>query len=327
MSTRHSTFDSRCGDYRQLYELTLDPKKAAQWKSDVDAMDADAMSKIVPGPNASKDVRLFRLDTNVTRVLRELLLPELYKAASKPDDARESEQQRQLMDLYFAAPLEPNADPAKQEKWIGLGQSVLNRLHELPRTADLWQNWLGLSRDVMDSSPAQPVGTTAAVFFGLLQDYHDQNASSFNSDLTSYEDSLRHSAARDASRATLETFFNRFDPFFMCEILYVVTFIFICIYWLTNVRWLVNLAMGIGITTLLLHTSGLIMRMVISGRPPVTNLYSSAVMIGWAAVGLCLGLEFISRKGMAVAIAAIAGSLPLLIADALARRDRIRWAS
>jgi ABC-type transport system involved in cytochrome c biogenesis permease subunit len=29
------------------------------------------------------------------------------------------------------------------------------------------------------------------------------------------------------------------------------------------------------------HTFGLVFRMVLEGRPPVTNLYSSAIFIGW----------------------------------------------
>ena len=46
--------------------------------------------------------------------------------------------------------------------------------------------------------------------------------------------------------------------------------------------WLIALAFFI-------HTTGLIYRMVLQGRPPVTNLYSSAIFIGWGAV--ILGLD------------------------------------
>ena len=31
------------------------------------------------------------------------------------------------------------------------------------------------------------------------------------------------------------------------------------------------------------HTLGLLARTVLQGRPPVTNLYSSAVFVGWAS--------------------------------------------
>ena len=40
-----------------------------------------------------------------------------------------------------------------------------------------------------------------------------------------------------------------------------------------------------------IHTFGLFGRMYIEGRPPVTNLYSSALFIGWGAVLLCFATE------------------------------------
>ena len=39
----------------------------------------------------------------------------------------------------------------------------------------------------------------------------------------------------------------------------------------------------------LVHTFGLVFRMVLEGRPPVTNLYSSAIFIGWGADGAGAG--------------------------------------
>ena len=40
-----------------------------------------------------------------------------------------------------------------------------------------------------------------------------------------------------------------------------------------------------------IHTAGLVSRIILQGRPPVTNLYSSAVFVGWGAVVLGVVLE------------------------------------
>ena len=72
-------------------------------------------------------------------------------------------------------------------------------------------------------------------------------------------------------------------------------------------------------TTLVLHTAAMIGRIYISGRPPVTNLYSAALFIGWAGVGLGLLLELFYRLGIGTMIAALAGFMTLLIADFLAK--------
>jgi cytochrome c-type biogenesis protein CcsB len=58
--------------------------------------------------------------------------------------------------------------------------------------------------------------------------------------------------------------------------------------------------------------------MVLEGRPPVTNLYSSAIFIGWGTMVLGLILERIYRLGIGSIVAAFAGSMTLLIAHNLA---------
>jgi ABC-type transport system involved in cytochrome c biogenesis permease subunit len=67
-----------------------------------------------------------------------------------------------------------------------------------------------------------------------------------------------------------------------------------------------------------IHTTGLIYRMVLEGRPPVTNLYSSAIFIGWGAVVLGLVLEKIYRNGIGAVAAAGMGFITLIIAQNLA---------
>src|SRR6202035_94804 len=66
------------------------------------------------------------------------------------------------------------------------------------------------------------------------------------------------------------------------------------------------------------HTCALIFRMVLEGRPPVTNLYSSAIFIGWGAMILGLIIERIYRVGIGAFVGAFAGFVPLLIAQNLA---------
>ena len=71
------------------------------------------------------------------------------------------------------------------------------------------------------------------------------------------------------------------------------------------------------IVGLILHTLALAARVYISGRPPITNLYSSAVFIGWAAVVLCLILEAVYRIGIPNMLATVVGVATLVIASNL----------
>src|SRR5437762_14350266 len=66
------------------------------------------------------------------------------------------------------------------------------------------------------------------------------------------------------------------------------------------------------------HTFGLGFRMYLEGRPPVTNLYSSAIFIGWGAMILGLVLERIYRVGIGNIVASLVGFITLVIAHNLA---------
>jgi ABC-type transport system involved in cytochrome c biogenesis permease subunit len=88
--------------------------------------------------------------------------------------------------------------------------------------------------------------------------------------------------------------------------------------WLFRYRPLNWGAFTLVVLTLGLHTVALVARIYISGRPPVTNLYSSAVFIGWACVIMGLLVELVYRNGLGNIVSSIAGCSTLIIAYFLA---------
>src|SRR6267378_7315674 len=66
------------------------------------------------------------------------------------------------------------------------------------------------------------------------------------------------------------------------------------------------------------HTTGLIFRMALEGRPPVTNLYSSAIFIGWGAVILGMVLERFYHDGIGTVVGSSMGFITQIIAHNLA---------
>jgi ABC-type transport system involved in cytochrome c biogenesis permease subunit len=122
----------------------------------------------------------------------------------------------------------------------------------------------------------------------------------------------------DESKLGFESFFNAFEPFYRALVLYVVAFVLVAIGWLGWNSPLNRAAFWLIVLALAVHTFALISRIYISGRPPVTNLYSSAVFIGWGGVVLGLVLEMVYRLGVGNVIASVAGFTTLLIANFLA---------
>ncbi len=82
-----------------------------------------------------------------------------------------------------------------------------------------------------------------------------------------------------------------------------------------------NTSLFLLVLAFLLHTAALILRMWISGRPPVTNLYSSAIFIGWGVVLGSFFIELLLKRGIGNLIGASVGAATLVIAHYLARDE------
>ncbi len=75
------------------------------------------------------------------------------------------------------------------------------------------------------------------------------------------------------------------------------------------------------VATFVIHTIAIVSRIYISGRPPVINLYSSAVFIGWATALLGLILELIFPIGVCNMAVAKIGVITLCVAKSLDNND------
>jgi ABC-type transport system involved in cytochrome c biogenesis permease subunit len=178
----------------------------------------------------------------------------------------------------------------------------------------------------------------------ILEAYRDDDPAAFNAEVAKYETLIAKVAsdeqAREASlaasgarsnrkpaerlvldRVAFESYYNHFDPFVVCIPLYVFAFILAVLAWVgwpsvfnRSANWLLWF-------TFALHTFGIICRVYISGRPPMTNLYSSALFIGWAGVLLALCFEIIYKLGIGNLLASIIGFPTMIIAYQLAFDD------
>jgi len=125
-------------------------------------------------------------------------------------------------------------------------------------------------------------------------------------------------APRATRQAALEVAFNRAQPFYAGMVIYVLALLVLFASWLWKPEILRPIAFALLAAGALVHTAGLASRILLQGRPPVTNLYSSAVFVGWAAVVVGVVLERIHRRGFGTAVAATAGFASLIVAHHLA---------
>ena len=160
----------------------------------------------------------------------------------------------------------------------------------------------------------------------LASAYRNERYQDFNKIVSEIYNSARARAGEKADTLSFEKTFNGYEPFYRSAIVYVIILLIAYFSWLLAIRgdgtkptvqMLRNSAYYLTIIVLLSHTFGLVARMYIEGRPPVTNLYSSALFIGWGAVLLCLGTEKYVRLGIASAMGSLIGFGSLVIAHSL----------
>jgi cytochrome c-type biogenesis protein CcsB len=210
-------------------------------------------------------------------------------------------QRFRMMANYGYALTVPPIDPEKgRDRWQNTGTSVLELARE---------------------NECHPALTNLAA---IATAYHLHKPDEFNNAVTAYRKWLEPKFEKELRKGRAEFYYNDVKAFLHATIIYIFALLLagggLLTYGMApnlseslrrSAFYLVALA-GV------VHTFGLVFRMILEGRPPVTNLYSSAIFIGWGTMVLGLVLERIYRVGIGSLVASLAGFITLLIAHNLA---------
>ncbi len=149
--------------------------------------------------------------------------------------------------------------------------------------------------------------------------YHHGNPADFNKAVAGYRVWLRENDLYpEMKKSGQEFFFNQIEPFYKSMVIYIAAVIFGCAFWLNLSQPVRRTGFALLVLAFVIHTVGLGFRMYLEGRPPVTNLYSSAIFIGWGAVALGMILERIFKGGIGLVSSGLIGFVTLIIAHHLA---------
>lgn len=178
--------------------------------------------------------------------------------------------------------------------------------------------WESAGTNLMQTLHGGKLSPAVLAYAKMFSAYRQNQPVEFNSALREYQQYLRSKFMPELRKANWEFVFNQADFFYKAMVIYVLGFLLASFSWFNGSEWLRRSAFYLVLLGVLLNTVGLVFRMVLEGRPPVTNLYSSAVFIGWGAALLGVILERIYRDGLGCAIAGLSGFCSLIIAHHLA---------
>ena len=186
---------ARAADYLQLFDLISHPDQAGKFEAQ-----ANTIADLDAGQRSTEQKNSLERYNRIRSALHDLV----HSQTLNGEEKLQAETLRKNMDLYLPIDADPGVEFDKH--WIGMGQSVL------------------------DLRQYGKVAPAAAAFFGLLKDYQDDQPTAFNSHLASYRQTVEQVSPGKSAKAAFEVFFNRFDPFMVCMILYVVVFLLVCVY-------------------------------------------------------------------------------------------------
>lgn len=184
-------------------------------------------------------------------------------------------------------------------------------------TVNEWQSFVKVYNE-------QPTDANMLSLLRVFQAYVSKDATAFNEQLASYDELVHDLLPYDVNKARYEVSFNQIQPFIVSAVLYLGAFLCGCFGLLSSQmtkpdwsRSLLRSMTSLIIVAFIVQTIGIISRVYLQGRPPVTNLYSSAVFIGWFCVIIGLFAERLMKNGLSGIMASVIGFGTLIIAHNL----------
>ena len=204
------------------------------------------------------------------------------------------------------------------DDYLKLSTTAHLRVVPPPPPVDPLEDWKNIGLELLDVMKGDPLSPYVTSYASLTMAYRSDDAEQFNSEVNELRERFIADFPGDISRVHYERVFNALQPFYISMQLYVLIFLAVCISWLRWPKELAKAAFWVLVLAFLIHTFGLLSRMYIQGRPPITNLYSSAVFVGWGAVLLGILIEKFFKNGIGAAMASLVGFCTLIIAHHLA---------
>jgi len=131
-----------------------------------------------------------------------------------------------------------------------------------------------------------------------------------NSDLAEYKNLLSH-PFKDLFNLTnvkLETWTNQANLFYKSIAFYILAFLLLVISWMTKPKLLRRIAFACLLGGLAFHFYGILLRIIIMQRPPVSTLYESIIFVSLIGVICASLLEYNRKDGMGIFMGTIVGA-------------------
>ncbi len=112
-----------------------------------------------------------------------------------------------------------------------------------------------------------------------------------------------------------EVHFNELHPFMWVWITLLIATICCFLFWILKKKVFLHSAFALNIFALVLGAYGFLLRIYLTGRPPVSNMYESVIWVAWGTLFFALIFYFLKKNQYVLFASSLMGGLCFMVAD------------
>jgi cytochrome c-type biogenesis protein CcsB len=213
-------------------------------------------------------------------------------------------------------PIEREISNLEETLFILKGIFTGEGLRMVPHPTEPRERWFSL-RD-LESIGADSVERVKMLVAALVIAYRDGDREKVGTAAAALRRRLAEfspSAYPQAKILDLEVHYNRFKPYRTAWMLYTLGFLTLLASFPLAFRGVTWAGAGLVVAGFLTHAYGIALRVMIAGRPPVTNMYESVIWVAFGAMLFALIFEVVYRARYFALCASALAVLALILAD------------
>jgi len=185
-----------------------------------------------------------------------------------------------------------------------------------PQSGRADEQWIGAWEALISPAGAESYDHELRALNEAVRAFRSIDAAAFDRAAKDFLDGIHkhQSDTRSQKLNRWEVMYNKSDAFYRSEILYGLAFLIALASVAFQNRRIYILAVILAVLALLPHTFGIFGRMMIMGRPPVTNLYSTFIFVSWCCALIGLAVEYFQRNRLGLITSSSMGLALLLTA-------------
>lgn len=188
------------------------------------------------------------------------------------------------------------------------GFEEMQIVHDGPSSTDIWQAML----DTGANSEALRFLNQA------YQAYQNADQKLWDQSLLQFNQINRENLGDRAPSTVVEQIYVKLNPFGNAKFLYGLGFLLLMLSFVLLPQFLRNLALVPVALAMLLHLIGIVSRMIILARPPVTNLFETFTFVSFVAALIGLVIYFLVDKNLGLLVTSFIALVLLLVSGKFA---------